>query len=138
MGKTIKVADLDRYMQNLLGEYDEHVQEVLREEALKCGRWATRRLRSTSPKNSGDYAKDWTCKKTGKGAKGVNSGGVIVYNREHYQLTHLLEKGHVSIGRIGKNEYGVTKIKRVQAYPHIEKVEKAVAERYTREVLSKI
>ena len=60
---------------------------------------AVRILKDKSPKRTGDYAKSWTLTKFGN-AKGekfkLNDGTVIViYNKKHYRLTHLLEKGAI-------------------------------------------
>lgn len=52
-------------------------------------------LRQTSPKDHGDYAKSWTVKRQG-------SLSAIVHNKEHYRLTHLLERGHTKANQYGK------------------------------------
>ena len=69
-------------------------------------------LKRRSPKRTGRYAENWTLKKTGKYAKGERAlvGGVYytIYNKEHYRLTHLLEKGAI------RAKTGVTR-----ARPHI-------------------
>lgn len=51
-------------------------------------------LSQDSPEKTGDYKKGWRIKKFKKSN--------IVYNKTDYQLTHLLEKGHVKIngGRV--------------------------------------
>lgn len=73
---------------------------------------AASKLRNTSPKRTGKYAKSWKVK-TQRGSAGIDE--VIVYNRDHYQLTHLLENGHVI--RNKKGEYG-----RTSPIKHIEPV----------------
>ena len=76
---------------------------------------SVQKLKNTSPKKSGDYAKGWRVKKLGAHEQ-------IVYNATNYQLTHLLENGHVI--RNKKGEYG-----RAPAHPHIKDVEQeAIAE----------
>lgn len=73
-------------------------------------------LRNNSPQESGDYARSWTFKK-----EGHLSG--IVYNEEHYRLTHLLEKGHVVANQFGK--LGSTrKGKRVHIKPARDRADK--------------
>ena len=79
--------------------------------ATEISKEAVRELKSTSPKWTGEYGKSWMSTKT-------HSGGEVIYNKNHYRLTYLLEHGHA------KRRGG-----RVQAYPHIKKVEeKAVNE----------
>lgn len=76
---------------------------------------AVQELKSTSPVLTGSYAKGWTKKNT---YESKSSKRNTVYNKTDYQLTHLLEKGHV--GRDGR---------RVKAIEHIRPVEeKAAAE----------
>ena len=47
---------------------------------------------------SGDYAHSWTFKV--EKVKGDYAG--VVYNKEHYRLTHLLEHGHISANQYGR------------------------------------
>ncbi len=63
-------------------------------------------LKSNSPKDKGAYAKDWAYK-VDENVPGSYTGHV--YNKGHYQLTHLLEKGHAKRGG-----------GRVEGIPHIE------------------
>ena len=63
-------------------------------------------LRANSPKRTGDYAKGWSYK-VDEDVPGSYTGHV--YNKTHYQLSHLLEKGHA------KRNGG-----RVAGIPHIE------------------
>ena len=75
-------------------------------------------LKERSPKRAGggDYAASWTLDKpegSTKNRKGVLVYGVTIYNEDHYRLTHLLEKGHVT-----RNQYGGP-YKRTPAHRHI-------------------
>ena len=58
----------------------------------KNGKSFAKELRGTAPKRTGAYAKDWTSKQTGANARGAKT--YTVYNKAHYQLTHLLQNGH--------------------------------------------
>ena len=71
-------AALKAYTADLEGDLDE-----LKED---CANNAAKELKQNSPRDTGDFAKGWTKKKT--------KDGFIVHNRTNYQLTHLLEKGH--------------------------------------------
>lgn len=110
MGKTFE-AELGA----LFDEYLELTETVVEKSARKAARDTAQRLKNTSPTHTGEYAAGWTYKKGGKGNRvsGVGAvNGFIVHNRDNYQLTHLLEKGHVIKNK--KGTYG-----RAPAYPHI-------------------
>lgn len=95
-------------LEDLLNEYNQTVQDATDKSIKAAAREAVQRLRNGSPKKTGDYAKGWATKKTRE--------GVVVYNKTDWQLTHLLENGHVI--RNKKGTYG-----RAPAHPHIAPVE---------------
>lgn len=101
-------------MQELLDEYSEEVQEVTTEAIEETAAESVTRLRNNSPKASGRYARGWTSKADGP-------LGRIVYNKTDWQLTHLLENGHVAANQYGT--YG-----RVAAIKHIAPVEEWAAD----------
>ena len=84
------VNNLDSVIKDLIDEYGEEVQKVMEDVAKNVGKKAAKKLKQTSPKLTGDYAKGWTTK-ANKTPHGVE---VITHNKTDYQLTHLLEKGH--------------------------------------------
>ena len=73
-------------------------------------------LKATSPKRHGNYARDWTFKKKGLRA-------YVVYNVNHYRLTHLLENGHAIANQTGKLSG------RVPAHKHIKPAEQRACQR---------
>lgn len=99
-------------MREILDEYKEEVQDTTNRAIDTTSKEAVKKLKSTSPKRpgGGKYARSWTLKKE----NGVINT-VTVHNRE-YQLTHLLENGHVV-----RNKYGT--YGRVNGIKHIEPVE---------------
>lgn len=78
----------------LLDEYSREVRETAEKDIEAVAKETAERLKATSPKNTGKYAKGWAVKKNGK--------DIVVHNRTKPGLTHLLEKGHakVSGGRV--------------------------------------
>lgn len=69
-------------------------------------------LKATSPKDTGAYSKGWSRRKLSK-------THIVVHNKKHYRLTHLLEHGHIIRNKDGT--YGRTK-----AQPHIAKAEQRI------------
>lgn len=106
--------DIAVQMAELLDEVDKRIENTIetafRDEAKKTAST----LKNTSPKRSGAYARSWTMKKTADKT-------YTVYNKDHYQLTHLLENGHVV--RNKKGTYG-----RAPAHPHIGPAQEKAAE----------
>ena len=115
----------------IVEQYGRQAREAVEKAVRKTGRETAKDLRNTSPKRTGAYASSWSTKVTRSSGRLI---GVTVYNKEHYQLTHLLENGHVIKNK--KGEYG-----RTRPIKHIEPAEqKGIAdfEEYAREELEKI
>jgi len=103
------MQEIEKQLTDILNEYVKEVDEISNDTMEKTAKETVKDLRNTSPKRTGDYARDWAVK-TERGAGG--SKVFTVHNRKHYQLTHLLEKSHVI--RNKKGEYG-----RSTPQPHI-------------------
>lgn len=116
--KKIKGINFDKAVQKVLQEYGEEVLENMGEAISTVADEAVDKLKAVAtfaPNGSptGDYSRSWVQeeRRTGRLSKKR-----VIHNEEHYRLTHLLEKGHVS-----KNGTGRT-FGRVPAYPHIRDV----------------
>lgn len=106
-------------MHEILEDYKGDVKAAWNSAANKTARDAVSQLKNTSPKRHGDYARGWAVKR--EPARGGLTD-FIVHNSKHYQLTHLLENGHVI--RNKKGTYG-----RVNGVKHIAPAEaKAIAD----------
>lgn len=104
-----KTDSVSVQMAELLDDYSEDVQKVTDEAIKDVADECVKKLKDASPKGeSGRYAKGWSVKKSGKAR--------VVYNKTDYQLTHLLENGHVAANQYGR--YG-----RVPGIKHIAPVE---------------
>lgn len=89
-------------MREILDKYGEDARRVVKESAKETADLCVQQLKNTSPKRKGAYARSWT-------VKAEEHGSVvdyIVHNAKHYQLTHLLENGHVIKNK--KGTYGRT------------------------------
>lgn len=107
---TIKADQLAQEIVKILDDYLDTTVDKMKEAVDKAAKQAVNELKTSSPKRTGAYAKDWAAKKDRKANKWAY--GKVVYNKKHYRLTHLLEKGHRKVNG------GM-----VAASPHIAKVE---------------
>lgn len=107
---TIKADQLAQEIVKILDDYRDTTIDKMKESVDKAAKQAVNELKTSSPKRTGTYAKDWAAKKDRKANKWAY--GKVVYNKKHYRLTHLLEKGHRKVNG------GM-----VAARPHIAKVE---------------
>lgn len=92
--KTVGVLDFDDAIRSVLAEYKAEVLTAVNKAVKEIAVDAAGELKRTSPKRTGAYAKSWSYKVT-KGTLGTSS---TVYNKDHYRLTHLLEKPHALRG----------------------------------------
>ena len=104
-----KTKSVSIQMKEILDAFNDKVNDALEKAADSVAEESVGKLQNTSPRRSGAYASGWTVKKE-------SSKEVIVHNSDHYQLTHLLENGHVV--RNKKGTYG-----RAPAHKHIKPVE---------------
>lgn len=101
----IRADQLKDTVQGLLDTYGQQAENVMAEAIWNTAGWAVKELKKGGGfGGTGAYNKDWTRKLTKKRLYAE----ATVYNRSHYQLTHLLEYGHA------KQNGGRTK-----DYPHI-------------------
>ena len=107
---TISVSD---QMRQILDDYSKEVTRAANTSIDKVAKETVSKLKNTSPKKKGDYARSWGLE-VQRGPTGINT--VIVRNKKHYQLTHLLENGHMIVNK--KGTYG-----RAPAHKHIKPVE---------------
>lgn len=118
---SAKKGPLTVQINEIAGEITEDVKAAMNEAADKVAQQAVQKLQNTSPKRpgGGSYAAGWTYKQTPDGG--------VVHNATDYQLTHLLENGHVI-----RNKYGT--YGRAPAHEHIKPVE----ERANNEIVEEV
>lgn len=89
---------LDRYLADFQTDETERFFDCM----SKAGKMAKKEVISGSPKGPKNYAKGWTIR-TKREKFGVD---VLIYNKTHPSLTHLLEKSHIIANK--KGTYGRT------------------------------
>lgn len=133
VGGNVKITadQLGAEVAKALEEYSTAVTEALNDAAQKTAQDTAKLLKSTSPVRTdgfkrkyppGSYAKGWGFEETGS-AMGQKT--FTVRNAKHYQLTHLLEHGHID-SKTGR---------RVGVRPHIASAEQAAIEEFTQQVM---
>lgn len=118
---NINIDRLAAEIVEALATYTDEVVEKIDTSSLRIGKEAVKKLKQTSPKESGDYAKSWDMKSFqyyGEPAKRV-----LYVKAPHHRLAHLLEHGHAKVNG-----------GRVEGIPHIRQVEQEVIAKFTREV----
>ena len=93
-----KMESVTAQMKEIADDVGRNVKELADKSGKESAKECAQKLRSTSPKGPRGYAQSWTFKKV--------DGAWVCYNKEHYQLTHLLENSHLI--RNKKGTYGRT------------------------------
>lgn len=97
-----------------LQEYAELADDAMKTAVKKTATSVKKEIATNAPKDSGAYGQSWATKKVKENSHTLQ---MIVHSKSHYQLAHLLEKGHA------KRNGG-----RVQGKPHIAPAEEHGAE----------
>lgn len=109
MARRIPLQELEIAIERELAQYSEDVAEGLKREIKAVAKETVTELKSTSPRDTGEYARGWTYKVEFENVQDIR---VRIRNRTKPQLTHLLEYGHAKTGG-----------GRVQGKPHIRPAE---------------
>lgn len=109
----------------LLNDYTVEMKRKAMTAIDQVAKESVQKLKQTSPvnergKDRGAYARSWAVKRQ-TDRKGLAT--VTVHNKDHYQLTHLLEEGH-ALPQGG----------RAKAQPHIEPVERWAQDEVVRRI----
>lgn len=95
-------------MNKILDEYSKEVTETYQESSAEVANEAVKKLRSVKFKtNNRGYSRSWGTTKTDRMT-------IVIHNKKHYRLTHLLENGHAIANQHGKYAGRVPAIKHIQ------------------------
>ena len=97
-----------------LQEYAELADDAMKTAVKRTATTVKKEIAANAPKDTGAYGKSWTAKKIKENSHTLQ---MAVHSKSHYQLAHLLEKGHAKRGG-----------GRVQGKPHIAPAEEHGAE----------
>ena len=136
MGRVTALDKLNSTINAMLTDYAAEVQHDVDEVAKKLGKAGANALRQKSRevfpvdkkrKTTGKYAQGWTYTVDSQRL----STSVTIYNK-HPGMPHLLENGHVTRNGTGRV------FTQTPAHPHIAPVAEEIAEKFPKEVLSKL
>nr|DAR15127.1 MAG TPA: putative tail component [Caudoviricetes sp.] len=105
-----------------LAEYASEVTDTVKDAVSQVAKETVSEVKRRSPTDTGAYKRSWSRQKSFESAGSVR---FTIYNRKHYQLTHLLENGHAKVNG-----------GRTRAYPHIAPAEE-FAERQLEQILKR-
>ena len=107
---------------DILNKFVEQEEEIIQEVFKETADDTKEMVAAKSPNRNGAYASGWQVKaeKAGKLGQDVHYS---VCNPAHYQLTHLLEKGHAVVNQYGTPTRSGAK-KRVRGQRHIKPAER--------------
>lgn len=115
MGIKISAGKLSAAIAEELEKYAEVTGEEVKQIAKEVSADTVKEIKGSAPKRTKKYSASWKSKKQYETS---TKSGFVIYSKDHYRLTHLLEKGHA------KRNGG-----RVSAIPHLGPAEeKAVKE----------
>lgn len=121
MATKLKPTELTKAIEGILDEYQDELGTTIEDVEKATAKMTVQNLRTVQvPRRTGEYAKGWKWQYDRQTLKGYQA--VIIYNSDHYQLTHLLENGHALV-RGGRT------VGEVKPFPHIEPAQQE-AERY--------
>lgn len=99
MERKIPLQKLEIEISSNLSEYSDEVSESIKKEVKKVAKEAVQTLKSTSPRDTGEYARGWSSKVEFESNEDIR---VRIYNKKKPEITHLLENGHAKVngGRV--------------------------------------
>ena len=95
----IPISELSAEIESALADYGWDTADEVKKEVKAVASQTIQRLKSTSPKKTGEYASGWTSTVAYEDKEDIR---VNIHNRKKPHIAHLLENGHARIngGRV--------------------------------------
>lgn len=117
---NVKIESLSSEVMKELEKYADVTKEKVKSAVKNAGKIAIDEIKSTAPSDTGKYKKSWAIKVIDETSRGMT---LVVFSRNKYQLTYLLEFGHAKRGG-----------GRVSARPHIAAAEEKAIEAFEKDI----
>lgn len=125
---VIRPEEFEKAVMKALGQYGDHVTEVMEQETKSIARKTVKDIKGSAP-SGGDYAKGWSHKQAKAGAYLISD--TVYHRKPGYRLPHLLEKPHPTGG-------GGHYPKNVDYTGTLERIEEKNSQEYIQEVMAKL
>lgn len=91
-------ANLSEELQKALADYSTAISEGLNDAYKELAEAGVAELQQGRPyhNRTGQYAKNFAVTQRKNAASETGSESYTIYNKKHYQITHLLEHGHLT------------------------------------------
>lgn len=123
MANKISIDDLAKTIESEVRNWTKDVVDDIDDIKKDITKNGVKQLRESSPKRTGDYAKNWTSQK-------LKNGDQVIYQKAPtYRLTHLLENGHAKIngGRVSPKVH-IAPVEEELVSNYISRVEKRLSQ----------
>lgn len=123
MANKISIDDLAKTIESEVRNWTKDVVDDIDDIKKDITKNGVKQLRESSPKRTGDYAKNWTSQK-------LKNGDQVIYQKAPtYRLTHLLENGHAKRngGRVSPKVH-IASVEEELVSNYISRVEKRLSQ----------
>ena len=121
---SINASDFAKAVSSELAEYAADITTDVKKSVKEVAKDTVREVKKRSPSDSGAYRKSWRSEEV---EVTRFSQTMVIHNKTHYRLTHLLENGHALVGG-----------GRTKAQPHIKPAEEFAERELMRKIEIKI
>ena len=95
---NVSYDQLSDELQRQLSEYSQELTEKLNDAYKELAESGVKTLETTRPYHdrTGKYAKGFTVSQRKNAVSAAGAESYTIHNKKHYQITHLLEHGHLT------------------------------------------
>lgn len=92
---SINASDFAKAVSSELAEYAADITTDVKKSVKEVAKDTVREVKNRSPSDFGAYRKSWRSEEV---EVTRFSQTMVIHNKKHYRLTHLLENGHALVG----------------------------------------